>query len=274
MSQTLAYLGPEGTFSEEAALQYAAHRVLELTPYPRIDLVMSAVEKGEAELGIVPVENSLEGSVNITLDHLRDSSVQICGEILLPVRHCLLAGKGVSLEQIREVRSHPQALAQCRRTLEMLLPEIPARAADSTAEAARLASWYWDKGVVASRHAAVLYDLDVLQGDIQDEGGNITRFLILAQADAPPTGDDKTSLLLGLPHRAGSLHGLLGVLARNDLNLTKIESRPVRGDLGKYIFFLDIQGHRRDQKVTRAIEQAWEDTYFIKVLGSYPRAII
>lgn len=273
MGTKLAYLGPPGTFSEEAALRYAAGQALNLTPYPGIDLVIGAVEKRETELAIVPVENSLEGSVNLTFDLLRESSVQIRGEIVLPVRHFLLAKKEESLANIKEVYSHPQALAQCRRSLAALLPGVTLRETASTAEAARLAGQGPGRGVVASLHAAGHYGLNVLQADLQDEEGNVTRFLLLAAQDAPPTGDDKTSLLLGLPDRPGSLYALLGVLADSGLNLTKIESRPIRGDLGRYIFFLDIQGHRLDEKVAAAIRQMREKTLFIKMLGSYPRAL-
>ena len=273
MGAKLAYLGPPGTFSEEAAALYAAGKLLTLEPYPGIDLVIAAVEKQEAELGIVPVENSLEGSVNLTFDLLRESSVQIQREVILPVRHFLLAQKGETLADIKEVCSHPQPLAQCRRTLAELLPGVPTRATNSTAEAARLAGERPGLGVIASRQAADLYGLDILTADLQDEKGNVTRFLLLAAQDAPPTGDDKTSLLLGLPDRPGSLYDLLGVLANNGLNLTKIESRPVRGDLGKYIFFLDIEGHRLDEKVDRAIRQMQGHALFVKMLGSYPRAV-
>ena len=272
MVAKLAYLGPPGTFSEEAADLYASGKLLALEPYPGIDLVITAVEKREAELGIVPVENSLEGSVNHTFDLLRESSLQIRGEVILPVRQCLLARKGDTLTDITIVYSHPQALAQCRRRLTELLPGVPTRTAVSTAEAARRAGQHPGMGVVASRQAALRYGLNVLQADLQDERGNVTRFLVLSAEDASPTGDDKTSLLLGLPDRPGSLYDLLGIIAHYGLNLTKIESRPVRGDLGKYIFFLDIQGHRLDEKVNSALSQIGEKALFLKLLGSYPRA--
>ncbi|NLX90562.1 MAG: prephenate dehydratase [Firmicutes bacterium] len=272
MCAKLAYLGPPGTFSEEAAIRFAGGKSISLVPCAGIDTAIAAVEQKKADLGIVPVENSLEGSVNLTLDLLRHSSAQIRAEILLPVRHCLLAQKGETLSGIKEVRSHPQALAQCRHSLAELLPGIPVRETVSTAEAACLAAQHPGLGVVASRHAAARYGLNVLREDLQDEKGNVTRFLILAAEDAPPTGDDKTSLLLGLPDRPGSLHDLLGVVANHGLNLTKIESRPIRGDLGKYIFFLDIQGHRRDKNVALAISEMRNRTLFLKILGSYPRA--
>ena len=156
--------------------------------------------------------------------------------------------------------------------LAELLPGVPTRAAISTAEAARLAGQHPGMGVVASRHAALRYGLNALRADLQDEKGNVTRFLVLSAQDAPPTGDDKTSLLLGLPDRPGSLYDLLGIIAHYELNLTKIESRPVRGDLGKYIFFLDIQGHRQDEKMDRAIREMQGHALFVKMLGSYPRA--
>jgi prephenate dehydratase len=243
-----------------------------LKSYPGIDAVIRAVEKKEAEAGIVPVENSLEGSVNFTLDLLRHSNVLIRGEIALAIRHFLLVQKGGQLGKIKQIYSHPQALAQCRQSLSGLLPGIPVRQTGSTAEAARLAAEHPYFGAVASPRSAVHYGLTVLREDLQDEKGNVTRFLALALQDALPTGDDKTSLLLGLADRPGSLHGLLGIMAGYGLNLIKIESRPIRGVLGKYIFFLDIEGHRLDDKVAQAIKEIENKALFLKILGSYPQA--
>lgn len=274
MQEMLGYLGPPGTFSEEVAMSYCTGRGLLLRPYSTIDGVVAAVEKGEVKCGLVPIENSLEGSVNLTLDLLsRQSPVKVAGELLHRVRHFLLAAPCQALRDIREVYSHPQALAQCRLYLERNLPWASRISMTSTAEAAALVARQEGRAIIASRRAANLYGLAVLGEDIQDEASNITRFLLLSLQDAPPSGKDKTSLLLELHDRPGSLYSLLGIFARYKLNLTKIESRPVRGDLGKYKFFLDVEGHRKEEKVSLALKEVAEEALFLKILGSYPLAV-
>lgn len=273
MNNLLAYLGPAGTFSEELALKYAAGTALQPKPYSTIDQIFSAVEKEEVARAVVPIENSLEGTVNLTLDLFsRDTSVKIKGELLLKVQHCLLSRPGQEITKIKEIYSHPQALAQCRLFLDKNLPLASRISTSSTAEAVEMVTQSEGKAVIASRRAARLYNLEILQENIQDESSNITRFLLLALEDAPPTGYDKTSLLIGLPDRPGSLYNALGIFARHNINLTKIESRPIRGDLGKYIFFLDIGGHRTDHTVTKALRELSKATLFVKILGSYPLA--
>ncbi len=271
MGELLGYLGPPGTFSEEAAIRYGAGSNLSPKAYPTIDRIFAAVENKEIEQGIVPVENSLEGSVNLTFDLLSASSpVQVAGELLLRIRHHLLARPGEDLGSIKEVYSHPQAFAQCRKFLERTLPGAVRTSMLSTVEGAPLLSQKGGKALIASGRAAALYGLEILQENIQDESSNITRFLVLALYDAPPSGSDKTSLLLGLHDRPGSLYEALGIFARSNLNLTKIESRPLGGELGKYKFFLDVEGHRQDQRLAHALEEIQEKALFLKVLGSYP----
>lgn len=273
MKELLAYLGPAGTFSEEIALKYTRGTCLEPKPYSAIDQIFLAVEKKEAACAVVPIENSLEGTVNLTLDLFsRGTPVKIRGELLLKVKHCLLARPGEDLGKIQEIYSHPQALAQCRLFLDKNLPGAARISTSSTAEAVKLVSQSEGKAVIASRRAAELYNLEVLRENIQDESPNITRFLLLALQDAPRTGYDKTSLLMGLPDYPGSLYHALGVFARHMINLTKIESRPVRGDLGKYIFFLDVEGHRSEQTVVEALKELREIALFVNILGSYPLA--
>lgn len=274
MEKLLGYLGPPGTFSHEAALNYRAGQAFRLKPFPAIEQIFAAVENKEVDEGIVPVENSLEGSLNLTFDLLAgNTTVKIKGELLCKVKHCLLARPGQEMTGIKKVYSHPQALAQCRRYLDRTLPGATRTAVSSTTEAALMAAQSNQKAAIASRRAAELYRLEILQENIQDgPGENLTRFLLLAPEDTPFTGRDKTSLLLTLPDRPGSLHSALGIFARYDLNLTKIESRPVRGNLGKYIFFLDVAGHRKDAKLTRALLEAEEKNIKVKILGSYPRA--
>jgi len=271
MQKILGYLGPRGTFSEEVAMEYGRGKNLLLRPLLTLEGVIQAVDAGQIDLGIVPVENSLEGSVNLTLDLLSgDHAVKICGERLHRVKQHLLALHGQESQAIKEIYSHPQALAQCRRFIEAAFPGAVCWETASTADAARQVAGQPGKGVIASRKAAGLYGLAVMVANIQDEVNNITRFLLLARSDASPTGRDKTSLLLGLKDRPGSLHALLGIFARHQLNLTKIESRPIRGDLGKYKFFLDVEGHRTDQNLAAALEEIQQEALFLKVLGSYP----
>lgn len=272
MSKILGYLGPRGTFTEEVSIKYAKDKDLLLKPFPALDKVFNAVARKEIEYGIVPVENSLEGSVNFTHDLLSNSDVKIQGELLLRVRQLLLARPGQKPSQIKEIYSHPQALAQCRLFLDKNYPGRPRINIASTAEAAALVAQNYGKAAIASIRAAELYGLEILQDSIQDEPSNITRFLLIGLDDVPPTGNDKTSLLVGLHDKPGTLYSILGVFARYSLNLTKIESRPIRGELGKYIFFLDFEGHREEKIVAQAMQEAEKQVLFLKVLGSYPRA--
>jgi len=285
MEMLLGYLGPTGTYSEEAARKYAVSSAdcgsYLLRPYPAIDGIFTAIAEKEIARGVVPVENCLEGSVNLTLDLLSGNTdtVKIRGELLCRIEHFLLARPaqpartGQSPTVIKEIYSHPQALAQCRAFLDRDYPHAARISMSSTADAAALVARHTGKAVIASRQAAALYGLVVLRANIQDEPYNITRFLILATQDAAPSGKDKTSLLIGLPDQPGSLHTALGIFAASALNLTKIESRPIRSELGKYIFFLDIEGHRQDEKVAGALQAIKEQALFLKILGSYPRAV-
>lgn len=272
--RVLGYLGPSGTFTEEVAMSYSAGRGFLLKPLAGFERVVSAVQNESVQEGILPVENSLEGSVNLTLDLLAEAGgngVMISGEFLFRVRQNLISQPGVELRQVREVYSHPQALAQCRAFLSKELPDTVPMHTTSTAEAATTAARGAGRAAIASRRVAALYGLQVIAKDIQDEENNITRFLLLGRADSPPTGNDKTSLLLGLHDRPGSLYSLLGIFSRYGLNLTKIESRPHRGELGKYKFFLDVEGHRRDSEVESALAEVEKEVLFLNVLGSYPK---
>jgi prephenate dehydratase len=275
MEKTLGYLGPPGTFSHEAALNYCKGRACRLKPFAAIKQIFAATANKTVDAGIVPVENSLEGSLNLTFDLLAGNiAVKIKGELHCRVKHCLLAPPGLKIEGIERVYSHPQALAQCRRYLEKILPKAAPIAATSTTDAALQVAQNNNRGAaIASQRAAELYRLAILQENIQDgPGENKTRFLLLAPEDASATGRDKTSLLLTLPDRPGALYAALGIFARHNLNLTKIESRPVRGNLGKYIFFLDVTGHRKDAGLAGALLETKEKNIKVKILGSYPRA--
>lgn len=270
------YLGPRGTFSEEAAQAYLGDKDDCLwVPFPSIPELLAAVARSEIDEGIVPVENSIEGSVVVTLDILvHEVELQITGEAVLPVRHALLARDGVGLEEVEAVFSHPQALAQCRRTLARLLPGIPQRATNSTADAAReVARSIRPHAALATLRAAAFYGLKALAEDVQDENENATRFLAVGQSRPAPTGSDKTSIVFSFPSdKPGTLYRALGIFAEADINLTKLESRPARRSLGDYIFLVDMEGHVEDEPVRAALDELRQMCGLFKFLGSYPRA--
>jgi prephenate dehydratase len=270
--QAVGYLGPSGTHSEEAARCLYPGGERQLVAYPRIDSVIRAVAGGEITEGIVPIENSLEGSVNITLDTLaHDVDLVITGEIVWPVCHHLLVKPGTG--EIRVIISHVQALAQCRRYLARHYPHAEQRMVDSTAEAARLVASTTDgSAAVGSAMAASRYGLTVAAGPIQDEGANYTRFVVLRrQAVAAFAGEWKTSLAFQINgERPGSLCEVLSEFAGRGVNLTRIESRPSRTGLGVYIFFIDVQGNLADRTVNDACEAIRAQAQWFKNFGSYP----
>ena len=272
MTSRLAYLGPPGTFSEEAAIGYApgAQRI----PFPSIPAVAQAVQANMAEEGIVPIENSLEGSVNDTLDLLiHNSPLRIRGELVVPIEHCLLALPGAQADSVRAVYSHPQALGQCRQFLERCFPKAEVIAALSTAAAVEeMKESSVPAAAIAPRRAAELYSVEVLAHAIQDRPHNVTRFVILASTDHEPTGADKTSLCFSFAEdRPGLLYGVIGEFARRNINLARIESRPTKEGLGTYIFLADLEGHREDALVKEALEAVAGQASLVKVFGSYPR---
>jgi prephenate dehydratase len=271
----IAYLGPAGTFSEEAALLYRGDRPLELVPYASIAAVVSATETRMAEEGIVPIENSIEGSVSATLDVLvHESNLRIKRELLIPIHHYLLAKPGVKATEARVLFSHPQAVGQCRRFVDRCLPKVEVVAALSTAKAVEDMLAYEAPAVaIATKRAADLYGASVLAENIQDQQSNVTRFVVLAVDDSPPTGRDKTSLSFTVPEdfRPGVLVAVLEEFARRGISLTKIESRPTRRVFGTYIFLLDLVGHRTDPVVAEALETIRPKTSTLKIFGSYPQ---
>jgi prephenate dehydratase len=269
---TIAYLGPPGTFSEEAAKAYGGAQA-EYLPLMSIPAVVTAIETGAATAGVLPIENVLEGSVTTTLDLLiHETTLQICGETVIPIRHFLVAREGLKLPQIKVLYAHPQSLGQCRKFVERCLPNVEtvASLSNSAAPAEALAD---DRGAAAisTQRAAELVGVHMLACDIQDRSGNVTRFIALSREDHPPTGDDKTSFCFGFQEdRAGSLVGALEELAREQINMTKLESRPSKEVLGQYIFLVDINGHRTNPHVERALERIKTKTGWFKVFGSYP----
>ena len=272
MEGTVAYLGPEGTFSQEAVRACPALKGFTERPYATLAQVFEAVLAGEAECGLVPIENSLEGSVNLTLDLLiHRGGLFINREMILPIRNNLLASEGTGLADIRGVISHPQPLAQCGEFIRRTFPGVETRAANSTTEAVMRVRELPNWAAIGTAIAAELYGLKVLARDIQDNDANYTRFVLLSRGEQPPTGKDKTSLACSLDRdRPGGLYEVLGEFALRGINLTKIESRPTKVGLGSYIFLIDCEGHRADPTCREALEGVRGRTFFFKLLGSYP----
>lgn len=267
----LAFLGPPGTFGEEAALSHDPSACL--LPYTSHVAVVAAVDAGEADEGIVPVENSIEGAVNETLDVLiHDTHLQIRRELVLPIVQCLLVTQGTREGSIEVIFSHPQALGQCRRFVESHFPRARIEPTLSTAAAVQGLATRPNAAAIATRRAAVLYGAELLASNIQDRRSNATRFVVLGRTDAEPTGNDKTSLAVATKHdRPGTLVAILKEFADAGINLTKIESRPSKDALGIYIFLIDVEGHRLDVTVGEALKRVQAHSTFFKVLGSYPR---
>lgn len=270
----VAFLGPAGTFTQAAAIKHFGHSVKTFA-LATIGEIFREVEAGSCDFGVVPVENSTEGVVSHTLDMFMTSRLMITGEVSLRIHHHLMSVTD-DLCAIRTVYSHQQSLAQCRGWLDRHLPTAERVAVGSNAEAARTAATEEDAAAVAGRQAAEIYGLKVLAERIEDEPGNTTRFLVIGQQDARPSGQgqDKTSLLLSCRNQAGGLHNLLTPLAAHGISMTRIESRPSRRGIWDYVFFIDIMGHRDDPKVALALENLRQSSLLFKVLGSYPLAVL
>jgi chorismate mutase/prephenate dehydratase len=265
-------LGPLATFTHLAALRHFGSSAA-FVPVDSIKKVFENVETGKAEYGVVPIENSNEGVVSHTLDMFMDSDLQVVAEIILEVSHNLLS-KQSNVANVKKIYSHPQALAQCRGWLESNMPGVPAKEATSTAKAAELASREKDTAAIASEIAARIYDLHILERDIQDSRRNVTRFLVISKEFPHRTGDDKTSVMFSIKHKPGSLYEVLLPFKRAKINLTKIESRPSRRKAWEYIFFVDMEGHVEDKKIRKAIDLLKESCLYLKILGSYPQGRI
>ena len=267
----VAYLGPEGTFTHQAALRHFGQSA-EITPRDNITEVFRVVESGQSEYGVVPVENSTDGVVAHTLDLFVESPLKISGEVELAVHHHLLA-RDEDRAALRQVRAHPQALAQCRQWLDRELPGLDCISDASNAAAARYAASHPDTAAIASRAAAEQYNLNILAQDIEDNPNNRTRFLVIGPHDQAPSGEDKTSVLVSARNQPGALLGLLRPLAEAGIDMTRIESRPTHLVNWEYIFFLDIRGHQKDPEVAQALEHLLAAAAFCKILGSYPCAL-
>lgn len=271
----IAYLGPEGTFTEEALLSTAWSIDAELVTAPTIPGVIELVASGDCARGCIPIENSIEGSVNQTLDALafHTEGVEVIGEIVRPIRHALLAPAGASLEAITDVVSHPHAAAQCRGWLaaHAAMPRI--HAANSTAEAARTAAANGEGWAAIGTHlAATLYGLEVLADSIEDRAENATRFVLLGRERPAPSGNDKTSLVCFIEaDRPGSLLAILHEFSDRQINLSKLESRPTKERLGEYCFFIDCDGHADEPPLLHAISSLATKIFRVDILGSYPK---
>jgi prephenate dehydratase len=268
----LAHLGPSGTYTEAAALEYDASA--ELVPVSTVAAAVEAVERGEADAAVCAIENALEGPVAETLAILQreDPALMVAAEIVIAIRHALVGPAGLDLNAVRVVYSHPQALAQCRQHLAAIVPNAQPVAALSTAASIEAAASEANALAISNARAAELYSAQIYDSDISDQPNNQTRFIVLTAADGERTGDDKTSLVFTMAHdRPGSLVEVLQPFADRTINMTKIESRPTGRQLGTYYFFVDAQGHRTDPSIAAAIEEARPRTQWLHVLGSYPR---
>jgi chorismate mutase/prephenate dehydratase len=267
----VAYLGPEGTYTQAAVLKHFGESVT-ARPASTIDEIFRDVETGNADYGVVPVENSLGGIVSHTLDELALTALRICGEVTLPIHHCLLSNEP-SIEAITHIWSHQQSFSQCRKWLDTRLPKAEREAVASNAQAVLIAR---ERGgaAIAGQQTAKLYGMNILASNIEDDPNNTTRFLIIGKHDPSPTGDDVTSLVLTAQRNTpGALFKLLQPFALENLDLTRIESRPVKGAaVHDYYFFIDFRGHAHDARVQKVLEEVRAASAFFKILGSYPTA--
>ncbi len=267
----IAFQGERGAFSESAIYNYFGLTV-DVKPCRDLSEVFEIVDRQETSYGVVPIENSLEGSVNQTYDLFLNHDLSVCGEIILRVSHCLIANPEANLSDIKTVYSHPQALAQCRIFLEKLGTElIPTY---DTAGSVKMLKHkgFKNAAAVASEKAAEIYGMKILVKEIEDNPTNYTRFFVLSKEDSPRTGRDKTSIIFGAAHTPGSLYHALGEFAKRKINLTKIESRPTKQKAWEYNFYLDFEGHRTEKNCAAALQALEKSGSFLKILGSYPKA--
>lgn len=269
--KTVAFQGEQGAYSESAVYQFFG-KTAKVKPCKDFRDVFESIKKQEVQAGIVPVENSIEGSVNQNYDLFFTYDLKVCGEVIVKIEHCLIANPGTALADIKVVYSHPQALAQCQTFLEEFGRElIP------TYDTAGSVKMLKEKGLknaaaIASERAANIYGMHILAKDIADNPENYTRFFVLSNEDSPPTGKDKTSIIFSAAHKPGSLYHALGEFAKRDINLTKIESRPTKQTPWEYNFYLDFEGHRSEKRCAEALNALEKYAAFIKILGSYPKA--
>ncbi len=262
----ISFLGPNGTFTHEAASIMGDN----LVPFCSIPAVMESVNSGECKYGVIPIENSIEGPVGVTLDSLAHKfDLTIFKEIIIPINQNLIVNPGCRIEDIKDVYSHGQAIAQCREFIAR--NNLQPHYAVSTARAAKDIIGDKSKAAIANAKAIEFYDLEILESNIQDVDNNETRFIVVSKDGHEITGKDKTSIIFSIyEDRPGGLYNILGIFQQDNINLTKIESRPSKQGLGKYLFFVDFEGHKDDEKIANILDEIEDSTYFFKVLGSYP----
>ena len=269
----VAYLGPEGTFTQAAALKHFGHSCVAV-PMAAIDEVFREVAAGAVNYGVVPVENSTEGVVNHTLDNFMESSVRICGEVELRIHHHLLVSDVTKKDNISRIYSHAQSLAQCRKWLDAHYPNAERVAVSSNAEAAKRIRGEWNAAAIAGDMAAEMYGLIKLNEKIEDMPDNSTRFLIIGTQHVPISGDDKTSVIVAVHNKPGALYGLLAPFHRSGIDLTRVETRPSRAGIWSYVFFMDFVGHADDPMIKSVLQDLIDQAADVRVLGSYPRAVL
>ena len=269
----VAFLGPEGTFTQEAAIKHFGDSAITM-PMTAIDEVFREVVAGACDYGVVPVENSTEGVISHTLDSFMDSSLQICGEVELRIHHHFLVGENTNSSNITRVYSHPQSLAQCRQWLNANYPSIERVAVSSNAEAAKRVQGEWNSAAIAGDMSCELYELKKLWEKIEDRPDNSTRFLIIGRESVSPSGDDLTSLVVSVKNKPGALYDLLEPFRRYNLDMTRLESRPSPSSKWSYVFFIDFAGHKEDEAAINVLSELSDNVVDLKVLGSYPRAVL
>ncbi|HEY3700322.1 MAG TPA: prephenate dehydratase [Spongiibacteraceae bacterium] len=269
----VAYFGPAGSFTNAAALKHFGHSVIAL-PQPGIATVFAQVESGQCKFGVVPVENSTEGMVNHTLDNFINSPLKICGEVELRINLHLLANSRTNASNIQRICAHPQALAQARNWLDSNWAHVEIEPVSNNAEAARLAAEQDGVAAVAGDLAAEQYGLLKIAKNIEDYANNTTRFLIIGRTDVAPSGSDKTSIVVSMHNKPGALFRLLEPFDREGIMLTRIDTRPSRTENWAYLFFIEFEGHRQDEKISKILTELEEKSVMLKLLGSYPRAVI
>lgn len=269
----VAYLGPEGTFTQQAALKHFGHSAI-CRPLAAIDEVFREVESGSVDYGVVPIENSTEGVISNTLDSFMDSKLKISGEVVLRIHQHLLLGENTRPDKISTIYSHTSSLAQCRKWLDAHYPGIERVAMPSNAEAARKVKSEWHSAAIAGDMAAELYGLKRLAENIEDTPDNSTRFLIIGREEVPASGDDKTSLMISMRNQPGALHQILEPFNTHNIDMTRIESRPTRSGAWSYVFFIDFTGHIDEPRIQPVLEQIAAKAADMKVLGSYPKGVL
>ena len=271
--QSIAFLGPEGTYTHSAVLKHFGKDAV-VRPLPTIDEVFREVEAGSAHYGVVPVENSSEGIVNHTLDCFKSSTVNVIGEVELRIHHQFLVSENTRKDSIKQIYAHQQTLAQCRKWLDAHYPGVERVALNSNAEAARRIRNEWHSAAIASDIAASMYNLEILYSNIEDNPENTTRFLVIGREKIPQSGNDKTSLLISAHDRAGALLEILAPFAKHQISLTSIETRPALPEKWAYVFFIDLEGHIDQENVAAALDEIRPIVKELRVLGSYPIAVL